>query len=122
MKKFTGTTIDRERCPYVFMANSITDMEEWVRALRRVIGAPTNGGSVSLFTVMETEVGFFKLFDILVKKCIPSLLELDEKSLCKIHQQLVSLAHHEMTIRYRIIMKYLFLLSSTGHFLILTHY
>lgn len=39
--------MDRERCPYVFMANSQTDMEEWVRALRRVTGVP-NGGLVNL--------------------------------------------------------------------------
>lgn len=43
---FTGTTVNRERCPYVFMANSQSEMEEWVRALRRVIGVPTSGGSV----------------------------------------------------------------------------
>ncbi|KAG7222101.1 hypothetical protein INR49_016671 [Caranx melampygus] len=38
-------TGDRERCPYVFMASSQGDMEEWVRTLRRVIGVPTSGGS-----------------------------------------------------------------------------
>lgn len=42
----TGSTGDRERCPYVLMANSQSDMEEWVRTLRRVIGVPTSGGSV----------------------------------------------------------------------------
>lgn len=42
----TGSTGDRERCPHVLMANSQSDMEEWVRTLRRVIGAPTSGGSV----------------------------------------------------------------------------
>lgn len=42
----TGATGDRERCPYVLMANSQSDMEEWVRTLRRVIGVPTSGGSV----------------------------------------------------------------------------
>ena len=44
----TGKTGDRERGPYVFMANSQSDMEEWVRSLRRVIGAPTSGGSIKL--------------------------------------------------------------------------
>lgn len=48
---FTGTTGDRERCPYVFMANSQSDMEEWVRTLRRVIGVPTSGGSVKPYIV-----------------------------------------------------------------------
>lgn len=49
--QFTGTTGDRERCPYVFMANSQSDMEEWVRTLRRVIGVPTSGGSVKPYIV-----------------------------------------------------------------------
>lgn len=43
-----GSTIDRERCPYVFMTNSQTDMEEWVRALRKVIGVPASGGSLQI--------------------------------------------------------------------------
>ncbi|XP_024908548.1 rho GTPase-activating protein 25-like isoform X2 [Cynoglossus semilaevis] len=37
------STIDRERCPNVFMANSQSDMEEWVRTLRRVVGVQTSG-------------------------------------------------------------------------------
>lgn len=51
---FTGSTGDRERCPYVFMANSQSDMEEWVRTLRRVIGVPTSGGSVKSSNVVKT--------------------------------------------------------------------
>lgn len=55
-RHFTGSTGDRERCPYVFMANSQSDMEEWVRTLRRVIGVPASGGSVKHYTVLETDV------------------------------------------------------------------
>lgn len=51
---FAGSTVDRETCPYVFMANSQTDMEEWVRALRRVTGVP-NGGSVKLHVLPEAD-------------------------------------------------------------------
>lgn len=36
------------------MANSQSDMEEWVRTLRRVIGVPTSGGSVKHY-VKEPE-------------------------------------------------------------------
>ncbi|KAG7280929.1 hypothetical protein CRUP_009216 [Coryphaenoides rupestris] len=36
---------ERERCPYVFMSSSQTDMEEWVRILRRAIGSPATGGN-----------------------------------------------------------------------------
>ena len=46
MPFITGSSGDRERCPYVLMANSQSDMEEWLRTLRRVIGVPTSGGSV----------------------------------------------------------------------------
>lgn len=51
---FAGSTVDRERCPYVFMANSQTDMEEWVRVLRRVTGVP-NGGLVKLHVLKEPQ-------------------------------------------------------------------
>ncbi|KAL2092186.1 hypothetical protein ACEWY4_011984 [Coilia grayii] len=34
---------DRERDPYVLMARSQADMEEWVRSIRRVIGARSSG-------------------------------------------------------------------------------
>ncbi|XP_028851277.1 rho GTPase-activating protein 25 [Denticeps clupeoides] len=34
---------DREREPYVLMARTQTEMEEWVRSIRRVIGAPSSG-------------------------------------------------------------------------------
>lgn len=34
---------DRERCAHVLMASSQTEMEGWVRSLRRVIGVPSSG-------------------------------------------------------------------------------
>lgn len=45
-------------CPYVFMANSQTDMEEWLRALRRVTGVP-NGGLVKLHVLTEADDRIF---------------------------------------------------------------
>lgn len=51
---FAGSTVDRDVCPYVFMANSQADMEEWVRALRRVTGVP-NGGLAKRFVLTETD-------------------------------------------------------------------
>lgn len=62
---FLGSTVERERCPYVFMANSQTDMEEWVRALRKVTGVP-NGGLVKLHVPTERqELRFQTTLDIL---------------------------------------------------------
>ncbi|KAF7656688.1 hypothetical protein LDENG_00037440 [Lucifuga dentata] len=68
---------DRERCPYVFMANSQSDMEEWVRTLRRVIGVPTSGVfGRSLTDTMTYERRFGPhMVPILVQKCVEYIRE-----------------------------------------------
>lgn len=45
----TGGTGDKDRAPishesFLLMANSQTDMDDWVKAIRRVIWAPFGGG------------------------------------------------------------------------------
>ncbi|XP_071778316.2 rho GTPase-activating protein 25 [Centroberyx gerrardi] len=71
------TTGDRERCPYVFMANSQSDMEEWVRALRRVIGVPTSGvfGKGLIETVTYEQRFGPHMVPILVQKCAEYIRE-----------------------------------------------
>lgn len=39
-----GSTPDNERSPIVLMSSSQADLDDWVRALRKVVGVPTNGG------------------------------------------------------------------------------
>ncbi|XP_069557749.1 rho GTPase-activating protein 25 [Brachyistius frenatus] len=70
-------TGDRERCPYVFMANSQSDMEEWVRTLRRVIGVPTSGVfGKSLKDTVTYERRFGPhMVPILVQKCVEFITE-----------------------------------------------
>ncbi|XP_034726859.1 rho GTPase-activating protein 25 isoform X1 [Etheostoma cragini] len=70
-------TGDRERCPYVFMANSQSDMEEWVRTLRRVIGAPTSGvfGKSLMDTVTYEQRFGPHMVPILVQKCVEFIRE-----------------------------------------------
>ncbi|XP_070820719.1 rho GTPase-activating protein 25 [Chaetodon trifascialis] len=71
------TTGDRERCPYVFMANSQSDMEEWVRTLRRVIGVPTSGvfGKDLMDTVTYEQRFGPHMVPILVQKCVEFIKE-----------------------------------------------
>ncbi|KAM4616444.1 rho GTPase-activating protein 25 [Polymixia lowei] len=71
------TSRDRERCPYVFMANSQSDMEEWVRTLRRVIGVPTSGvfGKSLADTVTYEQRFGPHLVPILVQKCAEYIRE-----------------------------------------------
>ncbi|XP_029296547.1 rho GTPase-activating protein 25 [Cottoperca gobio] len=71
------TTGDRERCPYVFMANSQSDMEEWVRTVRRVIGVPTSGVfGKSLMDIVTYEQRFGPhMVPILVQKCVEFIKE-----------------------------------------------
>lgn len=68
---------DRERCSHVFMANSQSDMEEWVRILRRVIGAPTSGVfGRSLSDTVSYEQRFGpQMVPILVQKCVEFIKE-----------------------------------------------
>ncbi|XP_008285287.1 rho GTPase-activating protein 25 [Stegastes partitus] len=70
-------TGDRERCPYVFMANSQSDMEEWVRTLRRVIGVPTSGvfGKSLMDTVTYEQRFGPHMVPILVQKCVEFIKE-----------------------------------------------
>ncbi|KAK2837681.1 hypothetical protein Q5P01_014893 [Channa striata] len=68
---------DRERCPYVFMANSQSDMEEWVRTLRRVIGMPTSGvfGKSLMDTITYEQRFGPHMVPILVQKCVEFIKE-----------------------------------------------
>ncbi|XP_039660261.1 rho GTPase-activating protein 25 isoform X2 [Perca fluviatilis] len=70
-------TGDRERCPYVFMANSQSDMEEWVRTMRRVIGVPTSGvfGKSLMDTVTYEQRFGPHMVPILVQKCVEFIKE-----------------------------------------------
>lgn len=51
MTVFSGGTGEKDRTgisheSFLLMANSQSDMEEWVRAIRRVIWAPLGGGEI----------------------------------------------------------------------------
>ncbi|XP_029367397.1 rho GTPase-activating protein 25 [Echeneis naucrates] len=85
------STGDRERCPYVFMTNSQTDLEEWVRTLRRVIGAPTSGVfAKSLIDTVTYEQRFGpQIVPILVQKCVEFIKEhgLDEEGIFRLPGQ-----------------------------------
>uniref|UniRef100_A0A668AT89 Rho GTPase activating protein 25 n=1 Tax=Myripristis murdjan TaxID=586833 RepID=A0A668AT89_9TELE len=74
---FAGSSGDRERCPIVFMANSQSDMEEWVRTLRRVIGVPTSGvfGKSLMDTVTYEQRFGPHMVPILVQKCAEYIRE-----------------------------------------------
>ncbi|XP_071338145.1 rho GTPase-activating protein 25 [Trachinotus anak] len=84
-------TGDRERCPYVFMASSQSDMEEWVRVLRRVIGVPTSGVfAKSLMDTVTYEQRFGPhMVPILVQKCVEFIKEhgLDEEGIFRLPGQ-----------------------------------
>ncbi|CAN9492915.1 unnamed protein product [Ophioblennius macclurei] len=85
------TTGDRERCPYVFMANSQSDMEEWIRTLRRVIGVPTSGvfGKSLMDTVTYEQRSGCHMVPILVQKCVEFIKEhgLDEEGIFRLPGQ-----------------------------------
>ncbi|KAM6930237.1 rho GTPase-activating protein 25 [Xenentodon cancila] len=70
-------TKDRERCPYVLMANSQSDLEDWVRSLRRVIGVPTNGvfGKSLIDTITYEQRFGPHMVPILVQKCVEFIKE-----------------------------------------------
>ncbi|XP_047236113.1 rho GTPase-activating protein 25 [Girardinichthys multiradiatus] len=71
------STGDRERCPYVLMANSQSDLDDWVRTLRRVIGVPTSGVfGKSLIDTLTYEQRFGPhTVPILVQKCADFIIE-----------------------------------------------
>ncbi|XP_028313072.1 rho GTPase-activating protein 25 [Gouania willdenowi] len=85
------STGERERCPYVLMANSHSDLEEWVRTLRRVIGAPTSGVfGKSLLDIVTQEKRFGPpVVPILVQKCVEFIKErgLDEEGIFRLPGQ-----------------------------------
>ncbi|KAM8886207.1 rho GTPase-activating protein 25 isoform 2-T2 [Spinachia spinachia] len=85
------TTKDGERCPYVFMANSQSDMEEWVRTLRKVIGVPTSGvfGKGLMDTVTYEQRFGPQMVPILVQKCVEFIKEngLDEEGIFRLPGQ-----------------------------------
>lgn len=68
---------DRERCPHVFMASSQSDMEEWLRTLRRVIGTPSSGvfGRSLVDTVASEQRFGPQMVPILVQKCVEFIKE-----------------------------------------------
>ncbi|CAJ1068354.1 rho GTPase-activating protein 25 [Xyrichtys novacula] len=85
------STGDRERCPYVLMANSQSDMEEWVRILRRVIGVPASGvfGKGLMDTVTYEQRFGPHMVPILVQKCVEFIKQhgLDEEGIFRLPGQ-----------------------------------
>ncbi|XP_041854956.1 rho GTPase-activating protein 25 isoform X2 [Melanotaenia boesemani] len=85
------TTGDRERCLHVFMANSQSDLEDWVRTLRRVIGVPTSGvfGKGLIDTVTYEQRFGPHMVPILVQKCVEFIKEhgLDEEGIFRLPGQ-----------------------------------
>ncbi|XP_029019917.1 rho GTPase-activating protein 25 isoform X2 [Betta splendens] len=85
------STGDRERYPYVFMANSQSDMEEWVRTLRRVIGVPASGvfGKSLIDTITYEQRFGPHMVPILVQKCVEFIKEhgLDEEGIFRLPGQ-----------------------------------
>ncbi|XP_037115913.1 rho GTPase-activating protein 25 isoform X1 [Syngnathus acus] len=71
-----GTSADKERCLHVFMASSQTDMDEWVRTLRRVIGVQSGvfGKSLKDTAMYEQRFGP-QMVPILVQKCVEFIKE-----------------------------------------------
>ncbi|XP_061905665.1 rho GTPase-activating protein 25 isoform X1 [Entelurus aequoreus] len=72
-----GTNGEKERCHYVFMANSQTDMVEWVRTLRKVVGVPSGGvfGKSLTDTVTYEKRFGCHMVPILVQKCVEYIRE-----------------------------------------------
>ncbi|XP_015251781.1 PREDICTED: rho GTPase-activating protein 25 [Cyprinodon variegatus] len=85
------STGDRERCPYVLMANSQSDFDDWIRALRRVIGVPTSGVfGKSLIDTLTYEQRFGPhTVPILVQKCVEFITEhgLEEEGIFRLPGQ-----------------------------------
>ncbi|KAL4636035.1 rho GTPase-activating protein 25 [Arapaima gigas] len=73
-----GSNGDRERDSCVLMANSQNEMEEWVRAIRRVIGLPSGGAvfgrSLADIIMYEQRLGPQQV-PILVQKCAEFIRE-----------------------------------------------
>ncbi|XP_077097442.1 rho GTPase-activating protein 25 [Siphateles boraxobius] len=72
-----ASSTDRERDAYVLMATSQSEMEEWVRSIRKAIGSRSNGvfgKSLSDIMVYEKKFGH-RLVPILVEKCAEFIRE-----------------------------------------------
>ncbi|XP_016409327.1 rho GTPase-activating protein 25-like [Sinocyclocheilus rhinocerous] len=72
-----GSSTDRERDAYVLMATSQSEIEEWVRSIRKAIGSRSNGvfgKSLSDIMVYEKKFGS-RLVPILVEKCAEFIRE-----------------------------------------------
>uniref|UniRef100_A0A3B3UAX6 Rho GTPase activating protein 25 n=1 Tax=Poecilia latipinna TaxID=48699 RepID=A0A3B3UAX6_9TELE len=85
------STGDRERCPYVLMASSQSDLDDWVRTLRRVIGMPTSAVfGKSLIDTLTYEQRFGPhTVPILVQKCAEFIIEhgLEEEGIFRLPGQ-----------------------------------
>ncbi|XP_066570342.1 rho GTPase-activating protein 25 [Amia ocellicauda] len=69
---------DRERDSHVLMANSQNEMEEWVKTIRRITGAPSSGavfGKCLADTVQYEQKFGQHLVPILVEKCAEFIRE-----------------------------------------------
>ncbi|XP_051540133.1 rho GTPase-activating protein 25 isoform X1 [Myxocyprinus asiaticus] len=72
-----GSSTDRERDTYVLLATSQSEMDEWVRSIRKAIGSRSNhvfGKSLSDIMVYEKKFGS-RLVPILVEKCAEFIRE-----------------------------------------------
>uniref|UniRef100_A0A3P8TZT9 Rho GTPase activating protein 22 n=1 Tax=Amphiprion percula TaxID=161767 RepID=A0A3P8TZT9_AMPPE len=92
-----GGTGDKDRAPishesFLLMANSQTDMDDWVKAIRRVIWAPFGGGifGQGLEDTVQYEKKFGpRLAPLLVEQCVDFIRErgLDEEGLFRMPGQ-----------------------------------
>uniref|UniRef100_A0A3P9MP98 Rho GTPase activating protein 25 n=1 Tax=Oryzias latipes TaxID=8090 RepID=A0A3P9MP98_ORYLA len=82
---------DRERCPFVVMANSQSDLDDWVRTLRKVIGVPASGvfGKSLIDTMMYEKRFGPNTVPILVQKCVEFIKQhgLDEEGIFRLPGQ-----------------------------------
>ncbi|KAF7653921.1 hypothetical protein LDENG_00076680 [Lucifuga dentata] len=92
-----GGTGEKDRAPishesFLLMANSQTDMDDWVKAIRRVIWAPFGGGIFGqrLEDTVQYEKKFgLRLAPLLVEQCVDFIRErgLDEEGLFRMPGQ-----------------------------------
>lgn len=67
---FSGGAVEKDRSgtsheSFLLMANSLADMEEWIRAIRRAIWAPLGGGKLPphICSLIQTYRHYENLFD-----------------------------------------------------------
>ncbi|XP_030631120.1 rho GTPase-activating protein 22 [Chanos chanos] len=92
-----GSTVEKDRAtishePFLLMANSQTEMDDWVKAIRRVIWAPLGGGIFG--QCLEDTVQYEKKFGprlvpLLVEQCVDFIRErgLNEEGLFRMPGQ-----------------------------------